>query len=130
MGNLKLVPTRQQGRGLEDAICISSCQLCIKWEVIYQQWWAKKKLRILFSAISYWIDHQLCLRNNNHWMTGWLLTWCNNNLNLKQLKLLETIWNNFQKTELVLRHWLIMAVSTLVVVSTLMAGSTLQMLLL
>ena len=29
--NLKLAPTHQQGRGLEDAIC--SCQLCIKWEV-------------------------------------------------------------------------------------------------
>ena len=36
----------------------------------------------------------------------------------------------FSNTELVLRHWLIMAVSTLVVVSTLMAVSTLQMLLL
>ena len=31
--NLKLGPTRQQGKGLEDAICICSCQLCIKWEV-------------------------------------------------------------------------------------------------
>ena len=31
--NLMLAPTRQQGLGLEDGICICSCQLCIKWEV-------------------------------------------------------------------------------------------------
>ena len=31
--NLKLAPTWQQGLVLNNAICICSCQLCIKWEV-------------------------------------------------------------------------------------------------
>ena len=79
--NLMLAPTRQQGRGLEDTICICSCQLCIKLE-LYLSTRRSYVFYLQLLGIEL-ITNFVYQTNNNHWATGWLLTRLNNNL--KQL---------------------------------------------
>ena len=85
-----LAPTRQQGRGLEDTICICSCQLCIKCKVYLStmvKWLTRRSYIFYFQLLVIeLIANFVYQRNNNHWMTGWQLTLRNN-----KLKQLETI---------------------------------------